>query len=380
VITKKYWAAIGGLILLSALLVGFFSLQPSPEDLLLQALEALETINDAHMVVHFNLDTVEQQASGSVELWGRKGENGPGAFRLEVLETTVPELTGVVAVSDGETLWAYDPNVNSVLLGSLEEAMQMVEESDFFAEKQLEMENFDRGDYDPPESAEEAIQRLMEYFKVDNKGAENIGDNTAYLLKFVPIPEQMPAEFSAVGGFLNLWIDKDRNLPLAVEYTGGTLGQVNATVKSLEINTGLEDSLFTFEAPAEAEVMGFADIAPQSVSLEEAAGSAGFQILAPMELPEGATLVDILQIQGAIVQRYTLPAGGSFTIAQGITDEALPQTSESESVDVRGVSGRLYVDEGGNRVLLTWAEGDLVYSIAGDLTRDQTLLIAESLQ
>jgi hypothetical protein len=31
-------------------------------------------------------------------------------------------------------------------------------------------------------------------------------------------------------------------------------------------------------------------------------------------------------------------------------------------------------------VLLIWAEGDLFYSIAGDLTTDQALTIAESLQ
>jgi len=377
---KRIWVIIGILVFTSVLLVGFFSLQPSPEDLLLQALEAAETITDAHMVMDFNLNTIEQQASGSVELWGRKSESGLGAFRLEVLETSAQEFAGAVVVSDGETLWAYDPNVNNVLIGTLEEAMQLAEENEYLAEKRSEMETFDKEDYNPPESAEEAVQLLLEYFNVDNKGTENVGDAAAYLLKFVPIPEQMPAEFSAVGGFIHLWIDKDRNVPLAVEYTGGTLGQVKATVKSLELNTGLEDSLFTFETPAGAEVMGFADLAPQSVSIEEAADSAGFEIMAPTELPEGATLVDILEIQGAIAQRYTLPEGGSFTIAQGITDEALPQPSESETVDVRGVKGSLYVDEGGNRVLLTWVEGDLLYSIAGDLTKSQAISIAESLQ
>jgi len=376
---KKTWSTIVVVILLSALLVGFLALQPSVEDLLLQTIESMETITDTHAVVEFNLDTVEQQVSGTVEIWGQKGEDRPGAFRLEVLETSDAKFAGAVVVSDGETLWAYDPTENKVLTGTLEEAMQMAEESDFFAEKQA-MGDIDEGDFEHPESAEEAIQLLMEYFNIDNKGTETIGSDSAYLLEFVPIAEQMPTEFIAVGGLLNVWIDKARSVPLSFEYTGGTLGEARVTVTSLELNNGLDDALFTFQTPPGAEVMGFADLAPQSLSLEEATNSAEFEILAPTELPEGATLVDILEVQGAIVQRYTLPEGGSFTIAQGTTAESISLPAEAESIEVRGGSGTFYIDEDGSRVLLTWEENDLVYAVAGDLTLDQALLIAESLQ
>ena len=54
--------------------------------------------------------------------------------------------------------------------------------------------------------------------------------------------------------------------------------------------------------------------------------------------------------------------------------------SDAETVDVRGVSGKLFVDEEGNRVLLTWEENGLLYVIAGDLTPEQAHLLAESLQ
>ena len=36
--------------------------------------------------------------------------------------------------------------------------------------------------------------------------------------------------------------------------------------------------------------------------------------------------------------------------------------------------------DGGDQVLLTWNEGELFYSVAGDLTPEQALAIAESLQ
>lgn len=371
---KRTWIAFVIIILISALLVGFFSLQPSVEDLLIQTFESMETITDTHAVVEFNLDTPEQQVSGTVETWARKGENGPGAFRLEVLETSEDKFAGAVVVSDGETLWAYDPSASKVLMGTLEEAKNMA------AEKEFEMGDFERGDFEHPENAEEAVQLLMEYFTVENIGTEIIGNESAYLLKFTPISEKMPTEFVAVGGFINLWIDEARSVPLAFEYTGGSFGQVSASATSLELNTGLEDALFTFEIPDDVEVMSFVDLAPQSVSLEEATASAEFMILAPMETPEGATLVDILEVQGSIVQRYTLPEGGSFTLAQGLSEETLALSAEGQSVEVRGVSGKLYVDKDGNRVLLMWAEGDLFYSIAGDLTVDQAFLIAESMQ
>jgi outer membrane lipoprotein-sorting protein len=380
VINKKTWGIIGIVILVSALLVGFFSLQPSAEDILLQTIESMESIADAHAILEFDIDTVEEKLSGTIEIWGRIGEDGPGAFRMEVLEISDEEFIGVMIVSDGETLWAYDPNENKALIGTFDEATEMIKESETFAEKRYDMGGFDEGDYKPPESAEEAIQRLKEYVDIDNTGTATIGDASTYLLKFVPIAEKMPAEFIAVGGYINLWIDKDRSVPLAVEYTGSTMGEGSVTVTSLELNTGLEDALFTFETSPGTEVMTFADIVPQSVSLEEAANSTEFKILAPIETPEGATLVDILEIHGTIVQRYTLPEGGSFTIAQGTTAETTTLPTEAESVEVRGVLGSLFVDEEGGRTLLTWEETDLIYVIAGDLTPDQALLIAESLQ
>jgi outer membrane lipoprotein-sorting protein len=371
---KRTWVAIGFVILISALLVGFLSIQPSAEDLINQTLESMETITDIHAVVEFNLDTPEQQGSATVEIWTRKAEVGPGKFRVEVIETNYDKFAGAIVVSDGETLWAYDPTDNKVIVGTLEEAKKMMEEKDF------EMGDLERAYFENPDNTEEAVQMLLEYFTAENAGTETIGNETAYRLKLVPIPEQMPAEFIGVGGFINLWIDKTRSVPLAFEYTGGSFGEVSATVTSLELNTGLEDDLFTFVIPTDVEVMSFADLAPQSISMEEAASSTEFGILTPMETPAGATLVDILEVQGAIIQRYTLPEGGSFTIAQGISEETLPQSFDAESVDVRGVTGTLIVDEDGSRVLLTWVEADLFYSIVGDLTAQQAFIIAESMQ
>ena len=87
---------------------------------------------------------------------------------------------------------------------------------------------------------------------------------------------------------------------------------------------------------------------------------------------------------GTLVQRFTLPEGGSFTIAQGISgedaDEERTPSTEGQSVEVRGTSGNFFEAEDGGQVMLIWSEGELFYSVAGDLTLDQALAMAESLQ
>ncbi|MBT3224194.1 MAG: hypothetical protein HN348_34435, partial [Proteobacteria bacterium] len=118
--------------------------------------------------------------------------------------------------------------------------------------------------------------------------------------------------------------------------------------------------------------------------VEEAGETAQFDFLTPADIPSGATLVDILEVQGTLVQRYTLPEGGSFTIAQGLAGEGPSDmrtpSSESQSLDLRGTTGQLFESQSGDQVLLTWSEGELFFSVAGDLTAEQALAITESLE
>jgi hypothetical protein len=192
----------------------------------------------------------------------------------------------------------------------------------------------------------------------------------------------MPSEFAAVGGSISIWIGEDSALLLAAAYTGGTMGDVSITVLEYELNAGLTDSVFQFEIPADAEIVRFEDLEPKSLTLEEAGESAEFELLTLAETD--ATLIDIINVRGILVQRYTFPEGGSFTIAQGVaenlTDEFNFPTGEGQTVEVRGTTGQLIEAESGDQVLLTWTAGELFYSVAGDLSPEEALLIAESLQ
>jgi len=370
---KITWLVVGVILLLAATVSAFVMVQPTAKEILIETLETTKTIENAHAIVDIVVDGPEENASAIVEIWGRHGEEGSGAFRLEVLETDKEEAVGAVVVSDGETLWAYSPSKGKVFVGTIAEAKAAMQE------KQPMRDNFDMEEFDHPENPEEAVDKLLEYFEVERTGRENIAGGDTYQLELKPIPEQMPEEYVAVGGFVTLWIDKNRSVPLAAEYTGGSMGEVSLTTVELEVNEGVDEALFTFEIPEGVEIVGFADMKPESLTLDEAAASADFDILTPEATPEGATLVDLLEVRGTIVQRYNLPDGGSFSIAQGESDEAPEPPTEEQAVEVRGVAGSLFISEDRGRVLLTWSENDLHFYIAGDLTADQALEIAESL-
>ena len=371
---RNIWLIAGAVILLAALVSAFVIMQPSAKDILTQTLETLKTVENAHAVIAINADTPEEKVSATVEVWGVHAEDSPGAFRLEVLETDKEEAVGAVIVSDGETVWAYSPAKGTVFTGTAEEAKAALEE------KQPMHGEFDMEEFDHPENAEEAVEKLLEYFEAERTGTETVADANAYQLELKPIPEQMPAEYMAVGGLLNLWIDQSRSVPLAATYTGGSMGEVSITVLELEINQSVDEALFSFEIPDGVEVVGFADLKPESISLDEAVASAEFEVLTPDVTPEGATLVDVLNVKGLIVQQYTLPEGGSFSIAQGQTDEAKKPSTEEQAVEVRGVAGSLFASDENDKVLLSWTEGEVSFYIAGNITAEQALEIAESLK
>lgn len=376
---RKLFFLIAIAILVSIPLV-VFATQPSAEDLLVAALETMEATTGGHAVVELQFDTPEQSGSGTVEVWGKleAGPDGEPAFRVEVLQTTMEHGAGAVAVSDGSQVWLWRPEKNTVYVGTVEELRQVIKER--FDDRDHDFGgDHDTGDH--PETPEEAVAKLLEYFEAERAGTETIGDSNAHKVRLIPIPEQMPDEFRTAGGLFHVWIGVDDAAPLGVEYTGGAMGSGKVVATMVERNGGVDESVFTFEIPDGAEVVNLVDLIPEPVSLEEAAATADFELLTPTELPAEASLVEVVEMRGTVVQRYALAGGDSFTVAQGHNANAAsaPQ-EEGESVTVRGTTGTLYTDESGERTLLSWTEGELYFWIGGDLAPEQALVIAGSLQ
>ncbi|MCB8927833.1 MAG: DUF4367 domain-containing protein [Ardenticatenaceae bacterium] len=369
----------------TAVAIGAFVI-PTAEDLLVQSLETSQTITDGHAIVEVSLDIPDNAMSGTVEAWGRldAGPNGEPAFRVEVLTAEEADLIGTIAVSDGTQFWVWNPAENVVLTGQFEELYARIAEEMAGQEFDHDMDDFE-GEFDEeamPETSEEAVAKLLEYFTAERAGSDVIGNSNVNTVRLIPIPEQMPEEVRAAGGLLNVWLRDGDSAPVGVEYVGGAIGSGVARATFLELNQGIDDAVFTFTIPEGATVIDAADIElPEMDELEEAAAvEPDFDLLSPTSLPDEATLRETTNVRGAIVERYGLPNGRSFTIAQGRTDVNLTPDEGGESVTVRGVAGMLYTDEADGRTLLNWSEGEIQYWIGGDLTGEEALAIAESLQ
>ncbi len=383
---KRFLSILLALVVLAgtAVAIGAFVI-PTAEDLLVQSLETSQTITDGHAIVELSLDIPDNAMSGTVEAWGRldAGPNGEPAFRVEVLTADETDLIGTIAVSDGTQFWVWNPTENVVLTGQFEELYARL--ADEMAGQEFD-HNFDHdGDFDEaaiPETPEEAVAKLLEYFTAEKAGSDVIGDTNVNTVRLIPIPEQMPEEVRAAGGLLNVWLRDGDSAPVGIEYVGSALGSGVARATFLEINQGVDDAVFTFTIPEGATVIDAAEIElPDKAQLEEAAAAEpDFDLLSPASLPDEASLRETTNVRGAIVERYGLPNGRSFTIAQGRTAVSLTPEEGGESVTVRGVTGMLYEDTEDGRTLLNWSESDIQYWIGGDLTGEEALAIAESLQ
>jgi hypothetical protein len=238
-------------------------------------------------------------------------------------------------------------------------------------------------DFDPtvmefPQTAEEAVAKLLEYFTANRAGSAEIGDSRAHVIRLVPIADQMPDEVRLAGGYLNVWVRVEDSAPLGLEYVQGVPGSFRLAATTLELNQPLDESLFTFVIPDGAEVIPFDEIEPP-VQPEET--TADFTPLTPAELPDGAELRENVSARGAAVARYQFD-GGEFYIAQGPPQAAanLFGGEAGEPVTVRGQEANLYQEEGDGRLLLTWSENGVTFWIGGQLTAEQALALAESLQ
>ena len=373
---------IGLLLALVALASVVFMVRASADDMLYQSARLLSAATDGHAVLTFELNTPEQSGRGAVELWGmwNAGPNGELAFRLEVLESSLGKGAGMVAVSDGIQFWLWNPEENTVYTGTADEMSAKLAAHAGAFEGEFAPGDFDPADYpeiDMPQTPEEAVDRMLEYFKAERAGTENVADTAANKLRLLPIAEKMPEALRANGGLLNFWLRASDAAPLGFEYTGGAVGYAKVMATRLDLNQGIDPATFTFSIPEGAEVVNVAELAPEPRALDEAAAAS--PLLAPAALPDGARLLDVVEVRGAIVQRYVTADGGRFTIAQGPAGAADVPAEGATAVTVRGVEGLLFVEESGARVLLTWTAGDASYWIGGDLTSDAALAIAASL-
>ncbi len=384
---NKLLAILVAVLVLGGTAVAIFAfIQPSAEDILVQSLETSKAITDGHAIVEVTASLPDEEVSGTAEIWGKLnvGPNGEPAVRIEVLSASKEELGGTVFVADGNEFWVWNPTANKVLTGTAEDVAAKVEEAMTKYGDEFDFDHdFDKGDHeemDHPETSEEAVAKLQEYFDIEKVGTEDVAETAAYHVRFIPIAEKMPDEFRATGGLFDGWFRTEDSAPLSIEFSGNSAVAGKATATQLEINQGVDDSVFTFTIPEGAEVVNVRDLELPEKPEAELVDPVAEGLLVPTDLPDGATLLETVNMAGTAVQHYSLPDGQSFTVAQGAPNDIFNPDGESEAVTVNGVDAFLFSDDGGTRTLLTWRVGDTQFWVAGDVTPEQALAVAESMK
>ena len=365
---KRWFIGLCAVTVLS-LLVGGCQDRPTAEEVVAKMQEVEASIEDAHAVVEFSLQAQEMDMDSTVEMW----EQSPNKFRAEVLEASEDDLVGVVSVTDGQQVWIYNPSENEVLVGRVGE---------FGMDEPLNPRHV-------IELMEEGIQRVLDTCDVELVGEEDVDGAATYKLEFTPKEGEETTLPIPIEGTGTLWVDQERWIVLQAHFDGGTLGQGWMHVRSFEFNTGVADDRFQFEIPADATVINVEDMQPTPLTLDEARAQAGFTLLVPGYVPDGVTLIDVFTVKGAFVLHYD-HSPVSFTVTQRLPEEAeeleqqaieqrLSRGAEELEVSVRGQTAALITD-GMDNSFLTWTEDGVEITIAGRISQDEILKVAESLQ
>ena len=181
------------------------------------------------------------------------------------------------------------------------------------------------------------------------------------------------------GGQALVWISSEYWVPLRIEYTSPTLGKGTLAARSLELNTDLSDSIFLFEVPADAQITQTAGARSQALTLDEARARAGFPLLVPAYLPQGVTLTSVFQLGEAIALYYDGFIPFSIVQSRSETIAQVPQTGPAQRVALRDTEATLIADEAQGGIFLAWSENGVSVSIAGAISVEEALRVAESL-
>lgn len=346
--------------------------RPTAEEVVARMREVEASIENAHAVVEFSLQSPAKEMDLTVEMW----EQSPNKFRAEVLEASEENLEGMVSVTDGQQVWIYNPGENEALVGKVGE---------FGVDEPLNPRQV-------IEFMQEGIQRVTDTCDVELVGEEEVNGAATYRLEFTPREgEEAALPIPIDKG--TLWVEQEHWIALQAEFEGGTLGRGSMRVRSIEFNTGVDGDRFRFDVPEDAHVIDVEDTQPTPLTLDEARAQAGFTLLVPGYVPDGATLIYVFTANGAFTLHYD-HSPISFTITQRLLQEGedLEQQIEQRfsrqveegqvTVSDQAVRSQtaILITDGLDNSFLTWTEDGTVITIAGRIGRDELVKVAESLQ
>ncbi len=284
----------------------------------------------------------------------------PDKSRVEYIEPA--ELAGTVMVTNGSTMWTYDPAKNQVTKMALPE--DMPSEMDYT----------------------ELVKNLLDKNDISLEGIEDVGGRSTYVIEATPKNESNREFISKT----RVWVDRENWMLLGTEmYDADGNPMVKVEYRDITFNTGIPDREFIFEVPAGAEVVetSLEDMMPKEMTLDEAKANLTFDLRVPSYLPDGygfdrATVFGDLYGNGQemVSLQYT-DGSGVLHLTERVSDDSdqsEPAMGEPKIVSINGTAGEFTSMFGMNT--LQWSADGIDYSLSsGEFEKDELVKVAESL-
>lgn len=337
------------------------------QQLLAQSAQLLTSARTLHGI--FNSTLSGQLANGEVdsEVWRMT----PDKSRALILKSTLKQFTsGMLIVSDGKQTWQYNPAQKLVYTGSASPASGTGTPGT-------------RGNQNNVQALLlGAIQTIFTHSTATLlSSTDRVNGRPVYTVHVVPQSQSASASGVSFNYDGTVSLDKQTQLPLAIDLTVPGFARVQIAIPSLELNKPLDASLFTFKPPAGTKVEPFPSATGAndgSLTIQQAEQQAGYHLLS---IPSSQTAyhlqsVDALGAPGNQIYTLTYTSNGlSFTISEGKALANLPLSGQS--LDLRGTRATLVIS--GGTSTLSWTEKGIGIQITGTLTKEQVTAIAKLL-
>ena len=282
----------------------------------------------------------------------------PDKSRVEYIEPA--ELAGTVMVTNGSTMWTYDPAKNQVTKMALPE--DMPSEMDYT----------------------QIVKGILDGNDISLEGIEDVGGRSTYVIEATPKNESDREFISRT----RVWVDRENWMLLGTEmYDADGNPMVKVEYRDITFNTGIQDSEFIFEAPAGVEVVetSLEDIMKE-MTLDEARANITFDLRVPSYLPDGyefdhaMVFGDVYGNGPELVSLQYTDGSKVLHLTERVSDDSDQSESamgEPEIVSINGTDGEFTSMFGMNTI--QWSAEDIDYSLLGEFEKDELVKVAESL-
>ena len=344
---------------------------PAPaqgQELLTKAGQNLRTAKTLHAIFDITIVGTAVNGTVSTEVWNVS----PDKSRTVVLQSTIKQFsTGSITVSNGKQVWQYDHAKKVVYTGQVSNNTGTPTAGTGRDQTQFIMN---------------IVQSVFTHSNATLvSSSASINGHDAYDIQVTsPASAQSSSTGSGSGNFNyngDVYIDKASMLPLQVKLTIQGFGQVTLGLPTLVLNQPVDNSLFIFVPPTGVQVLPFPKTTTSdtgAITLEQAQQQAGYHLLS---IPSSHTEyqlqgVDALGAPGNQIFTLNFAKGNTtFAISEGKSLANLPVSGQQ--VSVRGTTATL--SSSGNTITLTWTEKGVGMQIAGNVSKDELLTIANLL-